>query len=206
MRFTMKKFISIFTLASTATFGLFILMAYIIANDHMSINIPKDPVVVTVYQTPDDTPPNIFVRPPLTPPPPPPARPVNIVKAEPITTGVDVNIDSLKIDLPTEGTDIAAIPSTRDSDAQPIVRISPKYPSAAVKNGIEGWVKLAFDINSLGEVINVKVLDAAPKRIFDKAAKRALKKWKYKAKYINGEQVNQQNLSVQLDFNLEQQS
>ncbi|WP_019029201.1 hypothetical protein [Colwellia piezophila] len=34
---------------------------------------------------------------------------------------------------------------------------------------------LAFDINAIGEAVNIFIVDPQPKRTFDKAAKQALK-------------------------------
>ena len=95
------------------------------------------------------------------------------------------------------------MPKATDADARPVVRINPKYPPTAAKNGKECWVKLIFNINEIGGVFNIRVLDSQPKRIFDKAAKQALKKWKYHAKLANGKAIIQKNLSVQLNFKME---
>ena len=48
----------------------------------------------------------------------------------------------------------------------------------------------------------VEVIDADPKRIFDKEAKRALRKWKYKPKVVDGTPLRQTGLTVQLDFKM----
>ena len=92
----------------------------------------------------------------------------------------------------------------RDASARPIFRVNPNYPIEASRNGIEGWVVLGFDIDKIGQVVNVKVINAEPKRIFNKAAKQALRKWKYQAKTVDGQQVMQRSLTVQLDFKMDQ--
>ena len=90
----------------------------------------------------------------------------------------------------------------RDGDATPIVRIEPKFPTKAARDGIEGWVQLSFEINEVGGVENVQVINAQPKRIFDREARKALRKWKYKPKVVDGKAMRQTGLTVQLDFKL----
>jgi protein TonB len=92
----------------------------------------------------------------------------------------------------------------RDGEATPIVRIDPKYPVQAARDGREGWVKLQFTINELGGVEDIVVLEAEPKRLFDREARRALAKWKYRPKIVDGKAEKQFNMFVQLDFTLEQ--
>ncbi len=86
---------------------------------------------------------------------------------------------------------------------EPIVRVNPQYPLMAARDGIEGWVRLMFTINEEGGVEDIQVIEAEPKRVFDREAKKALNQWKYKPKYIDGKVLKQTNMYVQLDFRLE---
>jgi protein TonB len=61
---------------------------------------------------------------------------------------------------------------------------------------------LSFEINKIGGVENVQVINAEPKRVFDREARKALRKWKYKPKMVDGKPQHQTGLSVQLDFKL----
>ena len=83
----------------------------------------------------------------------------------------------------------------------PIKRIEPKYPIKAAEEKIEGSVVLKFDITAAGDVNNVSVLQAEPKKIFDKVAKVALRQWKYAP--TDGGAKNQ---LVQLDFAMDHNS
>ncbi|ALZ74444.1 hypothetical protein ATY27_00775 [Rheinheimera sp. F8] len=96
-------------------------------------------------------------------------------------------------------------PAGHDKAATPLVRIEPKYPPAAARDGVNGWVRLRFNIAADGRVTDVKVLAAEPRRVFDQEAMRALKNWKYQPKLENGRAVAQSDLEVQLDFRLDQQ-
>ncbi len=87
-----------------------------------------------------------------------------------------------------------------DSDATIIVRMEPRYPHHA--SG-EGWVKLSFDINVIGEPENIKIIDANPKGVFERAAKKALSIWRYKPAIKDGKLVRQYKNEVTLVFELE---
>lgn len=85
----------------------------------------------------------------------------------------------------------------------PIVKIKHKYPAQAARDGQEGWVRLSFTINEVGGVDDVTVTEAKPKRVFDREAKRALSKWKYKPLIQNGKPVKQHDMTIKLNFNLD---
>lgn len=98
-----------------------------------------------------------------------------------------------------QGAEVTAL----DKEATAMVRIDPNYPPDAARNGVEGWVKLKFSIDVTGAVIDVEVLDAQPKRIFDREAIKALRSWKYQPQLKNGKAVVQPDMQVQLDFSLD---
>lgn len=202
----MKKIITITTLAGVTTFGLFAFMAYLVSNDQV---LPPEVVpnlIVEMAQLPDERPAEI--KPVFKNDPPPTPKPMPKTFEPVVETSVigDYHYDTQGIKIASSAPNLLLGNNTRDNDARPIVRINPKYPTGAAREGIEGWVKLRFDINALGGVTNIEVIDAEPKRVFNQAAKQALKKWKYRAKSEAGETVTQQGLTVQLTFNMEQQS
>jgi len=200
----MKKLLSILSLASVTTFGLFAFMAYLVHNDDINIAQPLSPVIVDVYQTKAELKAEDIDRRLPEPPKPPEAMQQIVMTADSTKVDGDITFTNVEVDIPSSSTVLKGTDYSRDQDARPIVRISPKYPMTAARDSIEGWVKLAFDINKLGEVVNIHIIESSPKRIFDKAAKRALKRWKYKAKSVNGDMVYQTGQSVQLDFNMNQ--
>lgn len=83
------------------------------------------------------------------------------------------------------------------------IRVPPNYPTRAAKQGIEGWVRLQFDITRTGHVKNVQVIESTPAGIFDEEASKALQQWRYIPKEVDGEPVEQTGLTVQLDFRLQ---
>jgi TonB family protein len=77
--------------------------------------------------------------------------------------------------------------------------VNPQYPDAARKKGIEGWVELAFTVTLNGSVEDVEVRNSSPADIFDDAAKRAVKQWRFEPVVRNGQIVPQRAL-VRLRF------
>lgn len=78
----------------------------------------------------------------------------------------------------------------------PIVRIAPRYPIAAARAGIEGWVTMSFTINEQGRPSNIKVIDSVPEGVFNEQAVLALSKWLYKPVIVD-------DMKVKLEFKLD---
>ena len=57
--------------------------------------------------------------------------------------------------------------------------IQPVYPESARKRGVEGWVELAFTVTPNGTVEDVEVRNASPADVFDDAAVRAIRGWRF---------------------------
>lgn len=89
-----------------------------------------------------------------------------------------------------------------DRAVMPLVRIEPQYPRKAAMRGIEGYVRVKFDVDETGAVENLEILDARPPRIFNQATKRAVLKWKYQPKMVDGKPVTRRGLLVELPFKL----
>jgi protein TonB len=90
-----------------------------------------------------------------------------------------------------------------DSDVVPVVRVNPQYPIRAAERGIEGWVELQFTITASGTVKDPVVIAAKPVRIFDSEALRAISRWRYNPKIVDGKPVERSGVKVRLRFRLE---
>lgn len=191
----------------TITFGLFVLMAELIANNQKGPEeVEKTPRIDIVMSKPNEGVQERQRTPP--PPPPPPAEPPKPQTSTPEVA--DPSASGINLDIPAPDTSVGDTGLgglggnlMKDGDAAPIVRIEPRYPMQAAREGKEGWVKLSFTIDELGNVIDIAVIEAQPKRIFNREAKKALAKWKYKPKIVDGKPIKQPGLTVQLDFTMQ---
>jgi TonB family protein len=68
-----------------------------------------------------------------------------------------------------------------------IKRVQPKYPPAALATHTQGAVQIEATINKEGSVINPKVLSGDP--VLAHAAVEAVRQWRYKPYYLDGEPV-----------------
>ncbi|WP_350608450.1 energy transducer TonB [Pseudoalteromonas sp. MER144-MNA-CIBAN-0113] len=183
------------------TFIAFAFMQYLISGEQRAPIKLGDDITVEIFQAPEDKQTTHIKRiPPLPTPKIPPKAPPRVTPSnEPITaisTAPPIVIDRF-------GDDMKQTLNRPTGDASPIVRINPKYPTSAARDGIEGWVQLSFNISPTGEVIDATVVNSEPKRIFDREALRAIKRWKYRPKVIEGVAQLQTGQTVQLDFKLD---
>ncbi|PAR27596.1 energy transducer TonB [Vibrio metoecus] len=90
-----------------------------------------------------------------------------------------------------------------NQQVMPLHRVEPNYPAKALQRGVEGYVTLRFNIDELGKTRDIEVVDANPKRYFEREAMLALRNWKYQPKMADGKAVVQTGLTVRLEFKLQ---
>ena len=96
------------------------------------------------------------------------------------------------------------IPMGVDRDVTPLVQIKPEYPPPQQTRGVEGWVRVQFDVTPVGTVRNAIVVAAEPRGAFDEAALEAIARWRYNPRIVNGAAVERVGLQVLLRFTLEE--
>jgi len=79
-----------------------------------------------------------------------------------------------------------ASPMATEGDIVPLVRIDPRYPTRALRAGIEGEVIVEFTINPDGSVVEPRILESRPTGVFDRQVLRAIKRWKFSPRVENG--------------------
>jgi protein TonB len=66
------------------------------------------------------------------------------------------------------------------ADLQLVSKVDPEFPKEAAHAGeTKGRVKARMTVSGTGEVVRVEVLDAQPRRVFDRAVVKTLALWKY---------------------------
>ena len=93
---------------------------------------------------------------------------------------------------PTPGAPVANVIASAQPTARPqppkespasvivLSREQPQFPQEVLRAGIEsGTVRAKLTINASGDVSDVTIIEARPVRVFDRAVKQALSRWKF---------------------------
>jgi len=150
------------------------------------IRVQEEQVVQTKRRVRPSKPP-----PPKEPPPPPKLRISNEAKPQ---------RDPMRLDLPQIDVSGAAGGGpfigrwepgdpAAEGEAIPIVRIDPQWPREALLDGTEGYVRVRVLIGTDGSVKETEVIEAAPGRLFVRNAMRAVRRWKFKPRVVDGTPV-----------------
>jgi len=135
-------------------------------------------------------------KPPETPPETPPQDMDN----------VNPDAPTINIAPPTvqAGTDIGGPGGMNiaEGDYLPIVRVAPVYPARALSRGLEGFVDLSFTVTSTGTVKDPIILQSTSS-LFERAATRAVLKFKYKPRVVDGIPVEVPGVKTRISFQLE---
>ena len=136
-------------------------------------------------------------KPPETPPETPPQDMDNIDPDAPT-----INIAAPTVDTNTDiggpgGMNIA------EGDYLPIVRVAPVYPARALSRGLEGYVDLSFTVTTAGTVRDPIVMFSTSS-LFERAATRAVLKFKYKPRVVDGVPVDVPGVKTRITFKIEE--
>ncbi len=205
-----SRFLASLLLGVAVTLVLFFIMQALIDSGDQAYRSDSDGQIMEFVRIKDDESLSLKDRrkpkkpePPKEPPPPPKM----IVEKQVKPTMNKVKIDIPNIDLPTiagggpflgnwAGNPLA------EGDVLPIVRIDPQWPREALVEGIEGYVIVEVIIAADGSVASAVVVESVPRRLFDRNVIRAVLKWKFKPRIINGVAVERRAIQ-RLDFSLD---
>jgi protein TonB len=131
-----------------------------------------------------------------------------VTKAPPIDTAKELQDEKSDVaGTQKEAKPQASAGSESDGNAAstPYYKIKPKYPRAALLEGIEGWVMLEVDITEAGTVENVRVIDGEQRNMFQTEARRAVEQYKYRPFLdSNGKPTRKVAHHIRVEFKIEE--
>ncbi len=186
------------------TMSLLFLMQVLIATGKQALTKPRDRAKLEFVRVKrnealntEDFTPEKPPKPPETPPETPPQDMDNIDPSAPT-----INVAPPTVSAETSiggpgGMNIA------EGDYLPIVRVAPVYPARALSRGLEGYVDMAFTVTTTGTVKDPLVVFSTSS-LFERAAIRAVLKFKYKPRVVDGVPVEVPNVKTRITFKIEE--
>ena len=155
------------------------------------VRVKKNENLNTQDLTPEKPP-----KPPETPPETPPQDMDNI---DPDAPTIDVGRPEISANTDIGGPGGMNI---AEGDYLPIVRVAPVYPARALSRGLEVFVDMSFTVTTAGTVKDPIVLQSTSS-LFERAATRAVLKFKYKPRVVDGIPVEVSGVKTRITFELE---
>ncbi len=119
---------------------------------------------------------------------------------------IDPSAPTINIAPPTVASDTSlAGPggmNIAEGDYLPIVRVAPVYPARALARGIEGYVDMEFTVTTTGTVKD-PIVSFSTSGLFNRAAERAVLKFKYKPRVVDGVPVEVSGVKTRITFKIE---
>ena len=186
------------------TMSLLFVMQLLIATGKAALTKPRDRAQLDFVRVRRNESLNVEDFTPDKPPPPPEVPP----EAPP------QEMDSVDPDAPT----ISVAPPTvaaetniggpggmniAEGDYLPIVRVAPVYPARALSRGLEGYVDMSFTVTTTGTVKDPIVVFSTSS-LFERAATRAVLKFKYKPRVVDGVPVEVPGVKTRITFKIEE--
>ncbi len=187
-------------IGSVITFGLLFLMQALI-DSGLSAHTPSTRTALEISTVLKEEPVR-QIEPKVEPIP----KPVDLPEYEPPRhTQTNLSVTGIQISEPSPpgigGSLDFGLPGG-DSPVLAIVRVQPQYPPTLATRGIEGHVTVRFDVDANGQAVNAEVLDASHPG-FARPALKALSRFKFRARVVDGIPVTTSGLVNRFRFRLE---
>ena len=201
---TITRFLSATSAASATTFGLFYLMQGLVAFEEVNLKEGNTPGIIEIVYQADPLVPekkdwtvdeeDFIPREQPDDPIPEPKGPEE--KGEgytepPLVGPKRLGKEPIKLSIYNEG------------DMVPIVRVEPQYPRRAAGGNIEGWVVFEFTVTEHGNVEDAFIVEAEPAGYFERASLKAVNKFRYKPRVVDGVARAVPNIRTRFSFSLE---
>jgi protein TonB len=138
-------------------------------------------------------------KPPKPPETPPETPPQDMDQVDPNAPTINIAAPEMAVSSDIGGPGGMNI---AEGDYLPIVRVAPVYPARALSRGLEGHVDLAFTVTQTGTVTDPVVIFSTSS-LFERAATRAVLKFKYKPRVVDGVPVDVPNVKTRITFRIE---
>jgi protein TonB len=138
-------------------------------------------------------------KPPKPPEVPPEMPPQDMDSVDPNAPTIPVAAPEVAADVDVGG---PGGMNVAEGDYLPIVRVAPVYPARALSRGLEGYVDMGFTVTTSGTVKDPVVLFSTSS-LFERAATRAVLKFKYKPRVVDGVPVDVPNVKTRITFKIE---
>lgn len=185
------------------TLSLLFVMQLLIASGKQALTKPRDRTQLDFVRVKRNESLNVEDFQPEKPPPPPEVPPETPPQE---MDNVDPNAPTINIAPPTVSTDTniggPGGMNIAEGDYLPIVRVAPVYPARALSRGLEGYVDLSFTVTTAGTVRDPVVIFSTSS-LFERAATRAVLKFKYKPRVVDGVPVDVPGVKTRISFKIE---
>ena len=181
--------------------ALFLMMTYLIDKHEKLPELP--PQVFPEFAAYEKPEPQPIDTPPIKPPPvieqqptfEPPVYPNPTV--DPIDLPIPPTVRLASTDIPITSPRPPELGDIPPPDMTVLVGSTVKYPDAATRRNLEGFVVVENIVDKYGKVIDVRVIESSH-YVFEKAAREAVLKWKYSHSVLN-KRVDKKRIAFKLD-------
>ncbi|WP_052692223.1 energy transducer TonB [Teredinibacter purpureus] len=195
---SVSRWLQVAPLAAIITLGLLVLMERLIAMADVVIDETETTVIQEVFWEE----PIIETRKSV-----PPDKPKEIPDTPELPATVDKIDTTIEYSLPKTGHTVATSDTLKVSFGAnvPIAQYlaAPRYPAAAVRREISGYVDVMFDVTAFGGTDNIRVIQAEPEGIFEKSATDAVARWRFQPKIYDDKPVRFDGMTRRVRFEME---